>query len=665
MKTTILSLAIILVRILAFSQVTNNDCNTATTLLINANEVDYCSTNTAFTTVVSANGQVWFKFIAKRSDISITAIGHINGSQATLLVPNIEFYQDCATPIHSSLTHSGNLTTLYKGGLIIGSIYYFTISGNTAGSFKLCINNYTPILHAGQDCGLASFLCNKQTFTQNNVAGGGTNTNEAQGTCLASQGVNTDQNSVWYKWIAANNGTLTFTITPSSLDDIDWVLFDLGTTDDCAKANPTNAIRCAAGRGIDCNPFTEAVYSKTGLSLSSTDTNEAGGCLEGQDGFVKYVDMTQGHIYGLLVNNFDSSDHGFTIEFGGTSTFLGPQAKIDFTQNTTCWPYTFNSLSSNYTNLQWSFGAGASINTATGPGPFNINYTTPGVKTIVLQAFNDKGCSVIDTKEVIVPEKYKPTLIGIVKQYYCIGDILILSTPIQPNTTFLWSGPNAFSSTQSSITIPIDNENRAGIYSLLATVNNCSDGGMEHFNITIDQKPVAAFKIQPQFITGKYASGNIFEFVNTSLNADHYIWDFGDGSSSDETNPTHIYAQKGSFDVKLHAFNSRACNAVESLSQRTVAIEVDAIIRNYNVFTPNNDTENPDFFVNVVNIKSYKIRIFDRLGIQVFTSEDSSENWTGIFHNNSLPVGVYYYAIEVLDLNGNNLYKTGSIAIIK
>ncbi len=48
---------------------------------------------------------------------------------------------------------------------------------------------------------------------------------------------------------------------------------------------------------------------------------------------------------------------------------------------------------------------------------------------------------------------------------------------------------------------------------------------------------------------------NSVQFTNQSSNADSYLWDFGDGQSSTEANPTHVYASTGNFPVKLTATN--------------------------------------------------------------------------------------------------------------
>jgi len=45
-------------------------------------------------------------------------------------------------------------------------------------------------------------------------------------------------------------------------------------------------------------------------------------------------------------------------------------------------------------------------------------------------------------------------------------------------------------------------------------------------------------------------------FYNYSVNADSYVWDFGDGSTSTEENPSHYYADEGQYSVVLTATNT-------------------------------------------------------------------------------------------------------------
>lgn len=478
MRNIISIVIILLFSHICFAQLSNDSCENASVIV---NVSNYCSADKEFSTETSSDGEVWFQFTARAFDVNVSVSGNTDGTGnlgGTMNDPAVELFNECNTAqIVTSQVSSDNVTSLYKGGLIIGHIYYIRVSGRTKGSFKLCINNYNPIFKPGQDCSSASVLCSKETFTQTDVSGGGLNSDEAAGTCLSAFGVNSEQNSAWYKWTAANSGSLTFVITPTANDDIDWVLFDLGTVDDCGAVNPGTAIRCNAGRGVDCFGPGEKRYTRTGLDANSSDLFENGGCKEGQDGFVRFVNMEEGHIYALLVNNFDRGNNGFTIEFGGTGQFLGPKSEINMQVNNTCTPeqsFTFTSLSANYNRLKWTFGEGASLDSADAAGPLTVTYRTPGIKTVVLQAIGDNDCSVVSSKTFTVAFKPEPPPISASKNAFCLNEIISLTTPALAGATYSWSGPNNFKSDQRAVNITITDNSVTGLYSLSVTLNGCT-----------------------------------------------------------------------------------------------------------------------------------------------------------------------------------------------
>jgi PKD repeat protein len=51
-------------------------------------------------------------------------------------------------------------------------------------------------------------------------------------------------------------------------------------------------------------------------------------------------------------------------------------------------------------------------------------------------------------------------------------------------------------------------------------------------------------------------------FINISSNATSYVWDFGDGSTSTQFNPTHIYSFSGSFLLKLKATGPAGADSI-------------------------------------------------------------------------------------------------------
>lgn len=64
------------------------------------------------------------------------------------------------------------------------------------------------------------------------------------------------------------------------------------------------------------------------------------------------------------------------------------------------------------------------------------------------------------------------------------------------------------------------------------------------------------------------ADGFMVNFTNFSSNASSYEWDFGDGNSSTQRSPQHIYSSRGDFLVTLKALS----NGIESSFTDTVVI---------------------------------------------------------------------------------------------
>ncbi len=62
-------------------------------------------------------------------------------------------------------------------------------------------------------------------------------------------------------------------------------------------------------------------------------------------------------------------------------------------------------------------------------------------------------------------------------------------------------------------------------------------------------------------------------FNNTSLAGESFFWDFGDGTTSTETNPVHFYPNVGSYRVKLVASDPNTCNLIDSV-ERVIDVNV-------------------------------------------------------------------------------------------
>ena len=410
-----------------FSQ--GDDCSSATQITTLSN---YCSSGTTYTSATSTAGvfsvascwgtsktsDVWFKFVAIGTDVLVTVKGSGFSTGATLKAPDIAIYSgDCATTIQEQTceTSSTNTVSAYKGALKLAETYYIRISttATNKGTFELCINNYTPVPNPNDpnDCDKATIICNKDAVSVGTLNGSGTNTSEAALGCFAASN---ESNSTWLHFKCKQSGTLEFDIKGAKItDDIDWVLMEVTNYRNCATKN---LISCnIASCDISGQPSTTTVERKTGMRSGETTStlnngttvtkdSEPGGCNSPANGYNETVNITAGKTYALFLNN-DSQSNGFSVVWGGNSTFVGPEANFTVDKSTICVgeSITINgSPSLDYTTLEWNLPTNAIPNTQTGTGPHSVTFSKTGTFPIILTAKDNDGCLNLENKIITV-----------------------------------------------------------------------------------------------------------------------------------------------------------------------------------------------------------------------------------------------------------------------
>jgi gliding motility-associated-like protein len=425
---------------MAWGQVpANDDCAGATNI---ANPRDFCGVynNTGATPSGFGPGScwantgtdVWYKFTAVATEVNLRVFANSLSNPNLTLRGGVAvslYFGDCSSinELRCSSQSDGN-AELVRGGLIVGASYLIRVQGinNRVGTFQICINNYNPPSTIDGDCITAAVLCDKSPFTVQQLVGEGKVKDELRDApCMAipatQQNASTESSSVWFKWTAATSGTLTFTLTPNNLgdgvtnrgDDLDFVVYEL--TNGLNNCTGRRLLGCmAAGPYGSCGA---RCMGGTGLKEGETDVVEEAGCdcLVRHSNFIAPIQMVQGRSYALAVNNFSEGGNGFHIEWGGTGTFVGPQAKININKpdkkyclgEDVLYSDASTFASGQITKRQWRFGQDASVDTALGTGPFRVFYKTPGWKAVVLTITTERGCVVTSILDSIYIEPLK------------------------------------------------------------------------------------------------------------------------------------------------------------------------------------------------------------------------------------------------------------------
>lgn len=96
----------------------------------------------------------------------------------------------------------------------------------------------------------------------------------------------------------------------------------------------------------------------------------------------------------------------------------------------------------------------------------------------------------------------------------------------------------------------------ASVDSLQMTIVNSGDGQYWNFYLVSYDNPNDLPEIPSSMPSASFnvtKDGSMVTLTNTSSNATSYSWDFGDGNSSSEESPVHVYASEGEYTITLTA----------------------------------------------------------------------------------------------------------------
>jgi PKD repeat protein len=140
---------------------------------------------------------------------------------------------------------------------------------------------------------------------------------------------------------------------------------------------------------------------------------------------------------------------------------------------------------------------------------------------------------------------------------------------------------------------------------------------------------------------------NQVSFTNTSSNSTSQVWDFGDGSSSMEVNPVHVYPSTGTYQATLIVFG---CNYTDTLI-KTVLVESQGL-------TDNQGNSHPLIYPNPVTTKMKLPFEFGEYSYTIMNAEGKTIQ-SGTYRNEAeaeisvAGLGKSFYVLEIR--------KTGSI----
>lgn len=271
----------------------------------------------------------------------------------------------------------------------------------------------------------------------------------------------------------------------------------------------------------------------------------------------------------LIIRNISAAMSGFSYSLRASSlcfpdaaslpavlTVLNPPS-ASFSSTVNGNTVTFNNTSSPGSSFVWNFGDGQS-DTSTMP---THTYALPGTYTVLLVTANACGTDTA-TATVVVIGLPQAAFTANVTTGCAPLTVGFNSAGSSSALTYAWSFPGG-QPAASNQAAPTVTYLAAGAYDVRLVVGNASgfDTLLLPQYIQVSSAPTALFSAQA-------AGGLSYNFTNSSIGADSYIWNFGDGATSTSSQPLHSYAMPGFYTVTLTAVN--ACGNAQYMMNLTV-----------------------------------------------------------------------------------------------
>jgi gliding motility-associated-like protein len=194
-------------------------------------------------------------------------------------------------------------------------------------------------------------------------------------------------------------------------------------------------------------------------------------------------------------------------------------------------------------------------------------------------------------------------------------------------------------------------------YTVLSISNTCTN--LAVWSLSVIPTPTITVTAKPTTIC--LGSNSTI----TAVGATNYLWSNGQTTNSIIVTPTTIgtYSVIGS-----NIINSITCSSTETISIFKCLNEPISSICNItvpNVFTPNNDNSNEEFFINTLNLVTYSCYIYNRWGTMVFHTDNQNNSWNGNINGDLGSEGTYYYIISGVCVNGEKIKKTGVVTLFR
>ena len=274
------------------------------------------------------------------------------------------------------------------------------------------------------------------------------------------------------------------------------------------------------------------------------------------------------------VNLTANNTNGTNSKLGIITVTEKPESVIPVANFTASLTVQFTDTSTNNpTQWEWNFGDGTN---STEQNPVHV-YGSEGTYTVTLVATNDAGSS--DNRSMVITvTRLIPVADFTANTTEGSAPLTVQFTDTSTNspTQWNWDFGDGTNSTEQNPEHVFSGE---GTYNVtLVTINGDGSSNPKSMNIKVNSVPtpsVASFTADP-------TEGSVpltVQFTDTSTNSPtQWNWDFGDGTTSTEQNPEHVFSGEGTYSVTLVVTNGDGSSDPKSMNIKVNSVPTPPVV---------------------------------------------------------------------------------------
>ncbi len=379
--------------------------------------------------------------------------------------------------------------------------------------------------------------------------------------------------------------------------------------------------------------------------------------------------------------NFSGTDTMYRITLTSTSEYgcvdsitdsinVYAQPDAEFITSPTHQTYPSSSVSfTNVTNpgtwaYQWEMGDGF---TTSMENPQTHTYSTWGDYEIKLYVSSDHCSDSVSHSIRIFPT------VPVAEFDPVVPDCEPLTVQFRNTSlygdTYLWEFDDGTSSAEFE---PLHTFSEYGYYNVKLTVTG--EGGREYAyrQVEVYRMPLVDFSVAPELVM---LPDDEIRLFNLSKYGSSYLWDFGDGNTSTEDNPSHLYTALGDYDISLDVWTEHGCTD-RLIKPALVTVMGEGLILFPNAFKPDLDGPNGGYYKLNESVKNnifhpywegvveYHLVIYNRWGEKLYYSDDVNRGWDGYNKGTLCSQAVYVWKSWGFFTNGEVFQEMGDVTLL-